>query len=77
MIKQRSGKIINVSTVASVVGCEGHAAYSASKGGLNMLTRVMAAEWGPFNIHTNAIAPTIVLTDMAQKPGATRPRARP
>ena len=66
MIKQRSGKIINVSTVASVVGCEGHAAYSASKGGMNMLTRVMAAEWGPFNIQTNAIAPAIVLTDMAK-----------
>jgi hypothetical protein len=35
------------------VGCDGHAAYSSSKGGLNMLTRVMAAEWGPFNIQTN------------------------
>jgi NAD(P)-dependent dehydrogenase (short-subunit alcohol dehydrogenase family) len=44
----------------------GHAAYSCSKGGLNMLTRVMAAEWGPFNIQTNAVAPTVVLTDMGK-----------
>jgi len=67
MIKQRSGKVINISSLASVVGCEGHAGYSASKGGMNMLTRVMAAEWGPFNVQTNAIAPAIVLTDMGKK----------
>jgi 2-deoxy-D-gluconate 3-dehydrogenase len=66
MIKQRSGKIINISSLASVVGCDGHAAYSSSKGGMNILTNVMAAEWGPFNIQTNAIAPAIVLTDMAK-----------
>jgi 2-deoxy-D-gluconate 3-dehydrogenase len=66
MIEQRRGKIINISSLASLVGCEGHAAYSASKGGLNLLTQVMAAEWGPFNIQTNAIAPAIVLTDMAK-----------
>jgi NAD(P)-dependent dehydrogenase (short-subunit alcohol dehydrogenase family) len=67
MIKQRSGKIINISSLASIVGVEGHAAYSASKGGLNLLTQVMAAEWGQFNIQTNAIAPAIILTDMGKK----------
>ncbi|MGD9633067.1 MAG: SDR family NAD(P)-dependent oxidoreductase [Pirellulales bacterium] len=67
MIAQRSGKIINISSLASVVGCEGHAAYSVSKGGLNLLTKVMAAEWGPFNIQTNSIAPAIVMTDMARE----------
>ena len=67
MIAQRYGKIINISSLASVVGCDGHAAYSASKGGMNMLTRVMAAEWGPFNIQTNAVAPTVVLTDMGKE----------
>jgi NAD(P)-dependent dehydrogenase (short-subunit alcohol dehydrogenase family) len=66
MMAQRHGKIINVSSLAAKVGCEGHAAYSCSKGGLNMLTRVMAAEWGPFNIQTNAVAPTVVLTDMGK-----------
>jgi NAD(P)-dependent dehydrogenase (short-subunit alcohol dehydrogenase family) len=67
MLAQRHGKIVNVSSLAAVVGCEGHAAYSASKGGMNLLTRVMAAEWGPFNIQTNAVAPTVVLTDMGKK----------
>jgi len=66
MMGQRRGKIINISSLAAKVGCEGHAAYSASKGGLNMLTRVMAAEWGPFNIQTNAVAPTVVLTEMGK-----------
>ena len=66
MMAQRCGKIINISSLAAKVGCEGHAAYSSSKGGLNMLTRVMAAEWGPFNIQTNAVAPTVVLTDMGK-----------
>lgn len=67
MIEQRSGKIVNVSSVAGEMGFEGHAGYSASKGGLNLLTRVMAVEWGPFNIQTNAIAPAIVMTDMAKE----------
>ncbi len=77
MIEQKRGKIINVSSVASIAGCEGHAAYSASKAGMNSLTQVMAAEWGPFNIQTNAIAPAIVLTDMARKSGATKRNVQP
>jgi NAD(P)-dependent dehydrogenase (short-subunit alcohol dehydrogenase family) len=77
MIRQRRGKVINVSTVASVVGCEGHAGYSASKGGMNMLTRVMAAEWGPFNIQANAIAPAIVLTDMAREAWSDEAKSAP
>ena len=64
MIERRRGKIVNISSLAARVGCEGHAAYSSSKGGLDMLTRVMAAEWGPFNIQTNSVAPTVVLTDI-------------
>ncbi|MFN4259037.1 MAG: SDR family NAD(P)-dependent oxidoreductase [Gemmataceae bacterium] len=67
MIEQRRGKIIHISSAAGVIGIEGHGAYAASKGGLNMLTRVMACEWGPFNIQTNAIAPTVILTAMGQQ----------
>jgi len=77
MLSQRSGKVINVSSVASVVGCEGHAAYSASKAGMNILTRVMAAEWGPFNIQTNAIAPAIVLTDMGKRVWSDEAKSAP
>lgn len=64
MMEQGSGKIINVSSQAGVIALDGHGAYAASKGGLNMLTKVMAAEWGPHNIQCNAVAPTVILTPM-------------
>ncbi len=67
MIAQGSGKIINVSSQAGVVAIEGHAAYAASKGGLNMLTKVMALEWGAHNIQVNAVAPTVILTPMGTR----------
>ncbi|MFN5160743.1 MAG: SDR family NAD(P)-dependent oxidoreductase [Cyanobacteriota bacterium] len=67
MIEQRRGKIINISSVASVLAPEGHAAYSASKGGLNLLTQAVAAEWGRYNIQANAVAPTVILTEMGQQ----------
>ena len=67
MIEGGGGKIINVSSQAGLGALEGHAAYSASKGGLNMLTKTMALEWGPHNINTNAVAPTVILTPMAEK----------
>lgn len=67
MIQQRRGKIINISSVAAVLAPEGHAAYSASKGGLNLLTQTMAAEWGRYNVQANAVAPTVILTEMGQK----------
>ena len=65
MIEQRMGKIINVSSQAGIIAIEGHGSYAASKGGLNMLTKVMAAELSPHNIQCNAVAPTIILTPMA------------
>ncbi len=67
MIARRSGKIINISSQAGVIALDDHAAYCASKGGLNMLTKVMAAEWGPYNIQSNAVAPTVILTPMGDK----------
>ena len=67
MIKQRRGKVINISSVASVLSPEGHGAYSSSKAGLNLLTQAMAAEWGQFNIQANAVAPTVILTEMGQR----------
>lgn len=67
MIDQRRGKVINISSMAGVLVPEGHGAYSASKGGLNLLTQAMAAEWGRFNIQANAVAPTVILTEMGQQ----------
>ena len=67
MIGQGAGKIINISSQAGVVGLDGHAAYCASKGGLNMLTKVMTSEWAKHNIQINAVCPTVILTPMGEK----------
>lgn len=67
MIAQRSGKIINISSQAGVVALDGHAAYSSSKGGLNMLTKTMTCEWARHNIQSNAICPTVILTPMGEQ----------
>ncbi len=77
MIERRSGKIINVSSQAGVVALEGHASYCASKGGLNMLTKVMALEWGAHNIQVNAVAPTVILTPMGTKVWGDPAKAAP
>jgi 2-deoxy-D-gluconate 3-dehydrogenase len=67
MIENGGGKIINISSQAGTVALEGHGAYSASKGGLNLLTRTMAAEWGRYNIQANAVSPTVILTPMGEQ----------
>jgi NAD(P)-dependent dehydrogenase (short-subunit alcohol dehydrogenase family) len=64
MITAGRGTIINISSNACLAGIEEHAAYCASKFGLDGLTKVMAVELGPHNIRVNAIAPTVVLTPM-------------
>lgn len=61
------GAIVNVSSVASFIGIPDHAAYCASKAGLDGLTRVMAKELGPHGIRVNAVNPTVTLTPMAVK----------
>ena len=66
MIEQRAGKIVNVSSLAGTVGLQDHAAYCASKGGLNLLTKVMAVELAPYNIQSNAVAPTVIMTPMGE-----------
>jgi len=67
MIARRSGKIVNISSQAGVIGLDNHGAYAASKGGLNMLTKVMMTEWARHNIQVNAICPTIILTPMGEQ----------
>lgn len=77
MMEQHAGKIINVSSQAGVVALEGHGAYCASKGGLNMLTKVMAMEWGAHNIQVNAVCPTVILTPMGTKVWGDPRKAEP
>jgi NAD(P)-dependent dehydrogenase (short-subunit alcohol dehydrogenase family) len=67
MIRQGGGVIINISSNAGLAGLAEHAAYCASKFGLNGLTKVMAVELGPHNIRVNAVAPTVVLTPMGTR----------
>jgi len=64
MIERRAGKIINVSSIFGSVGFPKVAAYAASKGGINQLTRVMALEWAPYGVCVNAIAPAYITTEM-------------
>ena len=64
MISKRWGRIVNISSLAGVIGNAGQANYSAAKGGLIALTKSLAREAGPRNITANAIAPGFIVTDM-------------
>ncbi|HEY2787709.1 MAG TPA: 3-oxoacyl-ACP reductase family protein [Fimbriiglobus sp.] len=64
--KQRSGRIVNVSSIAANHVNVGQSNYAASKGALNSLTRVLAAELGRRNVLVNAVAPGFVETDMTE-----------
>jgi L-xylulose reductase len=60
------GAVVNLSSQASIIGIRDHAAYCASKGALDQLTRVMALELGPHQIRVNAVNPTVTLTPMGE-----------
>ncbi|MCL6604091.1 MAG: SDR family oxidoreductase [Paenibacillus sp.] len=62
MLEQGCGRIVNISSQASVVGIVDHAVYCASKGGVNQLTRVLALEWSSKGVNVNAVAPTFTYT---------------
>jgi NAD(P)-dependent dehydrogenase (short-subunit alcohol dehydrogenase family) len=66
MIHQRKGKIINISSDAGTVGLPRRAAYCASKGGVNLLTKVLAIEWAQYHINVNAIAPAFIETPLTR-----------
>jgi L-xylulose reductase len=62
----KTGAIVNVSSIASFIGFTDHAAYCASKGALDGLTRVMANELGRQGIRVNGVHPVVTLTPMAE-----------
>ncbi|MDD3088533.1 MAG: 3-oxoacyl-[acyl-carrier-protein] reductase [Candidatus Omnitrophica bacterium] len=69
MMKQRSGKIVNMASIIGIMGNAGQANYAASKGGLIAFTKSVAKELGSRNINVNAIAPGFIKTDMTDKLG--------
>ncbi|MBW1668079.1 MAG: SDR family oxidoreductase [Deltaproteobacteria bacterium] len=66
MRDQKSGVIINVSSAGGLSPAEGLGPYCISKAGINMLTKALALELGPYNVRVNAIAPRIVKTDFSK-----------
>jgi 3-oxoacyl-[acyl-carrier protein] reductase len=67
MMKSRSGKIINISSVVGLMGNAGQANYTASKAGLIGLTKTLAREFASRSINVNAVAPGFITTDMTNE----------
>jgi NAD(P)-dependent dehydrogenase (short-subunit alcohol dehydrogenase family) len=67
MLERGSGSIVNVSSVAGLLGISDRAAYNASKHGLIGLTRTLAAEWGGRGVRVNAVCPGWVKTEMDEE----------
>lgn len=68
MMERRSGSIINLASISGLVTNKGRhvTAYAASKGGVVMLTKALAAEWAPWGVRVNAIAPGYVETPLTE-----------
>lgn len=67
MLAQKSGKIVNISSVRGHYGFpSGYSAYGPSKGAVDTLTRTLACEWAKSNVLVNAVAPTIVETELTR-----------
>jgi NAD(P)-dependent dehydrogenase (short-subunit alcohol dehydrogenase family) len=73
----KGGAIVNVSSISSFIGFADHAAYCASKGALDGLTRVMANELGRKGIRVNGVHPVVTLTPMAVKAWSDPAKSNP
>lgn len=74
MIRNGSGRIINISSQAGTVTLRGEAIYCMTKAAINHLTRCLAAEWGPHGVSVNSVSPTFVWTD-STRPYLSDPEA--
>jgi NAD(P)-dependent dehydrogenase (short-subunit alcohol dehydrogenase family) len=72
MIERRSGKVINIASTSANLAFPYEAAYAPSKAAVQMLTKVLALEWGPYNVTVNAISPGWFKTEMTE-PGFKDP----
>jgi 3-oxoacyl-[acyl-carrier protein] reductase len=66
MIKQKSGKIINIASINGIVAFPERACYCSAKAGVMALTKVLGSEWARFHINVNAVAPGYVETDLVK-----------
>ena len=73
MIRQKRGKIVNIASLAAHIGTPSLLAYSASKGGVTQLTKVLAVEWGKHNITVNAVSPGLTMTELVKAVFKDRP----
>ena len=76
MVSQRSGCIINMSSVNAELAIPNQVPYVVSKGGINQLTKVMALNLAPYGIRVNGIGPGTILTELAKKAVLSSPEAR-
>lgn len=67
MIRQRSGRIINMGSQAGFIALPSESVYCMTKAGISHLTKCLAIEWGPYNINVNAVAPTFIQTPGTEK----------
>jgi len=67
MIRQGSGKIINIGSLHTYQSLNGVSAYGTSKGAIGSMTRALAVEWAKYNVQVNAIAPGFIRTDLNAK----------
>lgn len=67
MIRQKSGSIVNISSILGLVAAPGTSAYNVSKGALNQFTRSLAVEYGVSGIRCNAICPGLIATEMTDE----------
>jgi len=66
MLERGWGRVINISSQSGLVALEDHAAYCASKGALEMMSKTLALEWAARGVTVNCVAPTVISTPMAE-----------
>ena len=73
MIERGGGSVVNVSSVAGLIGPLGRVAYAGTKGAVDAMTRSLAADWGRHGIRVNSVAPGIIATDIWEESRNTIP----
>jgi len=73
MLRQGSGRIVNIASQAGIVALPHHVAYSAAKAAIINMSKLLALEWGPRGVTVNAISPTIVETELGRRVWAGEP----